>query len=321
MKILHLSNTPLSNAPANIVQAQQSCGHESSLLLERQSNINKVFVGGDLWSKFHPEELEEKFVSADVIHFHNFAKEQLIFKRHPQLWEIAKKKKSVIQYHSPRHSTESFETTISDPMFKGRKLVLAQYHTRLYPECEHIVPNIIPINDTRYMPLKNAAAKGSPVSISFSPSNTHLRGWDYKGYDVIYPIFCDLQRKGFHTDIIKNVPHEECLDRKRWSHIGVEEIVTGSYHLSFLEYMSMGVATFANMDELTIQAIGKIVGEEGVKNFAHIQVDPVKLSTRVQSITAAGYVNEIGADCRKWMEKYWNPADHVKRYNSIYESL
>ena len=241
MKIIHLSNTPLSNSPANLAQIQNDAGHEAIVLLNQQSNKNKVFVGGTLWSTYSAEELEALFTEADIIHMHNFAWSQMIFACHPHLIGIAKSKKCLIQYHSPRDSHESFEDTISNPFFKGRRAVVAQYQVRQYPEAEFIVPNVLPLHDDVFKPVER---DWNNQVISFAPSNVNLRGWDDKGYSQVQPILWRIaQQHRAITEVIVNTPYEETLIRKKWATIGMEELVTGSYHLSMLEYMAMGCAT------------------------------------------------------------------------------
>ena len=323
MRVLHLSNTPLSNAPANTVAALNAIGHQAELFLDRQQNTNKVFVGGQLWYQTPPGALEQAFVSADVIHFHNFAFEQKIFKSEigPRLESIAKSKPCLIQYHSPRHSTESFEVTTKDPFFDGRRAVLAQYHVRFYPEATHVLPNILPINDKQYTPI---LAKWDTDSclVSFAPSNTNLRGWDDKGYDFIAPVLTKLEQSGIITkDIIVNTPYQECLNRKRWAHIGIEELITGSYHLSFLEYMSAGCVTLHNMDELTLNAMQMIVGEQGIEELPAIQANITNVSEIVTKLARYSGLADTGNQSRAWMEKFWNPDVLAAKLVKIYEEL
>lgn len=325
MRVLHLSNTPLSNAPANTVAALNDIGCEAELFVDRQQNINKVFVGGQLWHNAPPGALEHAFVSADVIHFHNFAFEQHIFKgaAGPRLESIARSKKCLIQYHSPRDSVESFEATLKDPFFDGRRAVLAQYHVRHYPEANFIVPNILPINALDHTPMPCKWDCG-PVNVSFSPSNTTLRGWDDKGYDFTAIALTKLELEGrIEKDIIVNTSYLDCLRRKRWSHIGIEELITGSYHLSFLEYMSAGCVTLCNMDDKTKAAMKTVVGEEGMEDLPAIHSTISSLYQTVKTLSSKPMqeLQAMGNKSRDWMEKYWHPNTLAARLVQIYENL
>lgn len=320
MKILHLSNTPLSNSPANLAQIQRDHGHDAQVLLHRQQNTNKVFVGGTVWTSMDSEQITASLKSADILHFHNFAWEQQLFQTYPHLIDVALKKPCLIQYHSPRNSTENFEDTLQDPFFKGRRAVVAQYQVRLYPECEYVVPNVLPIFSERFKPLNRPL---EPLSVTFSPSNTHMRGWDDKGVSIVRETFRMLQRFGLAApEIIINTPYEETMIKKKWSHVGLEEVVTGSYHLSFLEYMALGSATLCNMDEMTKEAMAHVVGHDAVAALPCFFTSAATLTNDLFSVLKyPTFVKSRGNDCRKWMETHWNPETFVQYFNGIYEKL
>lgn len=322
MNIVHLSNTPLSNSPSNLAQIQRDAGHNSTVLLHRQQNVNKVFVGGDLWSNMPAEVLEELFQRTDIFHFHNFAFEQELFIRRPFLVDLCRKKKCMIQYHSPRTSIENFEATLNDPFFKGRRAVIGQYHVRQYPEAEYVVPNVLPIFDPRYMPLQTKP--DLPPLISYAPSNVNLRGWDDKGFEDTLNILRRIERSGrSNIEVIVNTPYEETLLKKKWADIGIDEVITGSYHLSFLEYMSMGVVGVARMDEATRSAMAEIIGENNVYTLpAGIDIDERTLEeSLLNMVSDRGYLRQQGRYCRTWMEQHWNPATFVKYFEGIYAEL
>lgn len=325
MNILHLSNTPLSNAPENLASCQRHSGLSARVLLHRMQNRNKVFVGGELWTNKPAEELEAIFEEADVIHFHNFAWTQEIFKAHPKLRWIARQKKRVIQYHSPRDASEQFEETIKDEEFAGRKLIIAQYHVRQYPECEHIVPNLLPLHESIFRIIRRGKwTEASPLQISYAPSNAHLRGWDYKGHNVVDPTMRYLQRDfPINYELIMGVPYEECLMRKSYSHIGIEEFFTGSYHLSFLEYMALQVATVGFLDPQTEDAMSLIVGKEAVRDLPYIKIQSrAELEERVSFYAYnTEAAKQMAEAAHKWIHTHWNSDILVKMYTKIYSSI
>lgn len=331
MRILHFSNTPLSNAPANLAKIQKDSGHDVRCILDRQVNANRVFVGGEIWRDFVEDQLAEIIESAEVIHYHNYAFEQFIFNRYPKLIDLARKKPSLIQYHSPRRPKEgqftydcipkeNFEPTFSDPFFRGRRAVVAQYQVRQYNEAEFIVPNTLPIFD----PLYTAVDRDwTSPAISFAPSNIHLKGWDYKGYDKVKPVFDRIASMPRVTcGIIMNTSYAETMFKKKWSTIGMEELVTGSYHLSFLEYMSFGCATLHNMDEATKIAMAHVVGTDAVNELPALQTTVAGLfKTLHDLVTQPEEAKATGLACRKWMELHWNPNTFVKYFDNIYSKL
>lgn len=320
MKIIHLSNTPLSNAPANLMQCQNQYGHDAKLYLQRKSNLNKVFVGGKLWMDVRYENLRQEFKDADVFHFHNYAWDLILFKTFPELVDICRKKPCIIQYHSPRRTIENFEHSIADKSLKHA--VIAQYHVREYPECEFVVPNVVPIFDKKY---QGAATKWEdPLpTVSFAPSNITMRGWDDKGHYVVDPILRRLEGEGkIMRDVMIGVPYEDCMLRKSWSHIGIDEVMTGSYHLSALEYMSMGCLTIVGVDDLTKAAIN-MVSPGAAFHMPFIGAAAITIEGKLRWVLEQGmpFIKDYGAKSRQWMEKFWNPENHVRLFEKVYQSL
>jgi len=324
MRILHLANTPLSNAPANLASCQNRYGHEAQLLLARKNGRNKVFVGGDLWSDKPLEQLVSFFEATDILHFHNFTWNQEIFVKYPQLLQIAKAKKKVVQFHSARKAHEDFEGVLTDPLFKGRKLVIAQYHVREYPECEWVVPNPLPLHEDRYRILyKGKWGDCPPIHVSYAPSNAHLKGWDYKGYDVLEPYLRNLRRCGFVCEIITGVPYDECLSQKTFAHVGIEEFFTGSYHLSFLEYMALECATFGHMDALAKEAIRTIVGWDAFLEMPYFDVLTTEdITNQLKKFSMSpGLLRASAAASREWIHNHWHPKKLMPHFDEVYESL
>lgn len=324
MRILHLANTPLSNAPANLASCQNYMGHEAKLLLAHKVGRNKVFVGGDIWGNKNLEQLTAIFEWAEIIHFHNFTWNQEIFLKHPSLLDIAKSKKYVVQFHSSRHAHEDFESTLKDDLFKNKKLVIAQYQVREYPECEWIVPNPLPLHEDRYRLTKRGKwGDMSPLCVSYAPSNAHLKGWDYKGYDQINPALTTMGRCGISIDLIFGASYEDCLARKAYAHIGIEEFFTGSYHLSLLEYMALECATFGHMDFRTREALASIVGIDALIAMPVINVETVAdLMNRMRELKQNPELIRVTAEAsKKWIFDNWSPEKLMPKFDIIYESI
>ena len=321
MKILHLSNTPLSNAPANLVKCQNLYGHDATLLLFKKSSLQRKHTAGQLWIDLPADEITRLVTEAEVIHCHNYLYEQQIFRSYPHLVEIVKNKPKLVQYHSSRHSVENFETTLKDDTV--RKAVVAQYHVRLYPECEFVVPNVLPIFEEPYRPLESRR-KLPFITISYAPSNVNCKGWDDKGWSETKPVLDRIERSGAAvSQVMHGVPYEDCMTQKRLADIGIDEIVTGSYHLSALEYMAMGAIAIANPDNLTIEAMRRIVGDDGINSLPLVVANKNNLEATLRSLLRNGkpFIIEQGQKSREWMETFWNPRNHVKLFESIYEKL
>jgi hypothetical protein len=197
-----------------------------------------------------------------------------------------------------------------------KHLVIAQYHTRQYPECE-VVPNIIDIWDQKYQPR---FMEGLLPMVVYSPSNVNLQGWDDKGYEPTKKALNELDRRGLiDFDMVIDVPHQQCMLRKSLGEIGIDEIITGSYHLCSLENLALGLATIAHLDEQTRTAVFKVTGQ-------HILpwIDATKstlLPTLMELIKDRKALMQKRRESRAWMEQHWDPKLLVHTFTRIYQQL
>jgi hypothetical protein len=247
---------------------------------------------------------------ADVIHYHNRWKRQEIFK-HAGFTSV---KKEVIQIHSPRES-EDFSQEIESGVPLA---IVAQYHPRQWlNELTYIVPNVVDINHDEF---KRDVPPLRPMPVvSYSPSNATGKGWDDKSYGVVSPL---LKRKALAQEIyyqlIWQQPYEKMIEMKRNADIGVDEISTGSYHLSSLEFLAMGIPVFANVDKLTHEVLKKMTGCD---RLPWLIANPATFKTELDRVIKERSWQTLGLQSRQWMERFWNPEFLVKQYVEMYEDL
>lgn len=304
MRIVHISDYPLSGAPYRLMQVQRLCGLEARLLfhVDRYSG-NRVYPC-DLMMSASREELAPLFDSADVIHYHERWRSSQLFKLHPWAWDALRKKPSVIQFHTPRE--KHLEEGLCEPSLL--KLVVAQYHVRLYPECRP-VPNAVPIDDPMHRPL---GVENDPPRIVFTPGYCNRRGWRSKGCGSTLAVL----KRGFDYRFVTSVPWAEAMAAKRDCDIAIDEVVTGSYHLCSLEALSLGLATIAGLDELTIDALEKVTG---TRQHPWIVARPNTLYRELKRLVAdPGYRREKRRESRAWMERYWSPQAIVAHFEAAY---
>jgi hypothetical protein len=317
MNIVHITENPIAGSPSNLNSAiNKYTNHKSRLIAAHASNENRTFKSDLIIDNTDYDIIYNIIQNADIVHLHNFYKKQHLFRKYPELWPIVEKKTRVWQAHTQRNCHwVDFEEPLADKTMKH--LVIAQYHTRQYPECT-IVPNIIDIWDKKYMPL--AGNHNTIPHVVYSPSNQNLSGWDDKGYSETRPVLMKLAVGGnMSHDIIINVPHEECMFRKSLGDIGIDEVKTGSYHLCSLENLSLGLATIAHIDRLTSAAISSITG---TTEIPWISTPHHGLETAIFNlISNKDRLEKKKNESRLWMEKYWAPEVLVKKFTDIYESL
>ena len=105
---------------------------------------------------------------------------------------------------------------------------------------------------------------------------------------------------------------------KQGADIGIDEIVTGSYHMSSLEYLGLGVACFANLDEQTEKVVKDLTG---ATELPWIKANKITFEETLRKLVVEKSWPELGMRSRGWMETYWNPKALVSHYNEVYSDL
>jgi hypothetical protein len=225
-------------------------------------------------------------------------------------------------YALARRSHRHEEDIVNDPL---PQLVVAQFQERYYPRARP-VPNIVPINEELYTPTRKG---GSGVTVFFAPSNIRsawqvpdaLSRWDTKGFPETLALLKRIERAtpGVRIDVGLKLPHAECLARRRHSHVSIDEMVTGSYHLSSLESLSQGVPTFAFLDRRTQVTLAEITGT-GEHPWMDFRLEEAEIPLR-RLLEDAELREEVGRYSRQWMEQYWDDVAMVRHFVRAYEDL
>jgi hypothetical protein len=319
VKILHLSDTTLSGSPIRITDLfnQHAGEHRARHIVWKPTVGYRTFKTDVVGSTASVEELEALFNWADVLHFHNRWRRQEIFQKdgHEHLLQYVADKPSVIQIHSPRFSED-----FSDEAASGVPLaIIAQYHPRQWPEASYVIPNVVDIEGDEYK-REPPPLRPRPI-VSYAPSNTNAKSWDDKGYGVVAPILKRLSLSGaIYYQLIIQRPHALVMELKRGADIGIDEVVTGSYHLSSLEYLALGVPCFANLDELTTKTVCDVTGSSA-EELPWLKADKGTFRTALHTVLNQRSWPQHGAASRAWMEKYWHPEFLVGQYLDMYRDL
>lgn len=314
LKVLHLSDTPLSGSPIRISALLAKYGGIESRHMVWREKLGYREYGADISGKVQSHQYLHYLIYewADVLHFHNRWKRQEIFKA---LKCEPPKKPSVIQIHSPRDSED-----FSEEVKSGIPLaVIAQYHVRQWPELRFIVPNVVDIYHKDYVSTKEPRPLPYMPTVSYAPSNTNMPGWNDKSYGVVAPVLKRMRIAGtVDYQLICKAPFDDVMIKKKQADIGIDEVSTGSYHLSSLEYLSLGVGCFANIDPLTEKAIKDVTG---ATTIPWIRATKDNFERVLRNILKDQSWPEIGVASRVWMEEYWNPNLLCSHYLKMYESL
>jgi hypothetical protein len=328
MLALHFSITPLAGSPIRIVRAlnQHTSVEARHIVLDANAYGTRTFDTDLIWQRDR-EEIETFLSRADILHFHHF----FDLRHNPFGLNFVDWKRGhrqiVRQFHShplhiSRHSGFSVEEIVGSDV---PQLVISQYHERYFP-LARLVPNIVPISDPSYLPR---ASKEEDVRIFFSPSvqasawaaETPDLRWDTKGYPEVSCLLTRLSRK--HPNVVmtiaQDLPNAQCLKYRQGSSINIDDMITGSYHLSSLEGLAQGVPTFAYLDDRTQSVLREISGATDLPwmNF-RLEESEGALRALIEDATLR---REIAAHSRRWMEKFWDDRLMVMHFVSAYQDL
>lgn len=324
MLVVHISYTPLAGAPIRIVNALNKYTIYKSRLININPNCygKRVFPEDLIWEKDREEALE-LIEKADIIHLNHWMDiENNGFGIN--IKSLVKPScKFIRMFHTgintvARNNKREIERILDDPY---PKLVIAQYHERTCLRAM-VTPNIVPINDELYTPLEqlNENNNEKPVIFySYTADNSGFSSrWDTKGTPEVFNLL-----KGFESiaNILKitNTPFLECLSMKRHSDIVIDDIMTGSYHLTSLEALSQGKVVLSYLDNRTQDILKEITGAKYLP-FVNVKVEEAKYVLE-ELCKNKKLRQDIGKHSRDWMEKYYNDRDMIKFYEKAYENV
>ncbi len=320
MRVVHLALTPVAGSPQNIVAALNAHTNVEARLVVLNSRAYgpRVFAGDLDWSQDR-EACLRVIAEADVIHMHQFFDPAGAFDA--EVGALCAGKVRVRQYHSvPSHFVGDDPAKVAwllgDPT---PQLVIGQFHERYFPRAR-IVPNLLPINSE---PLSPDRDDGRLPRIAWSPSvrvGAWEARWATKGFGETRALLERLAEEGLCTvDTIIEVAHHECLARKRRASVVVDDLVTGSYHLSGLEGLAQGKPVLGWLDERTSLVLREMTGasdlpwintrlEDAFDVLRALLVDPVLMEA-------------LGKASRNWMEAWYDDRRLIGHYVKVYHDL
>jgi len=318
VKVVHFSKTQLAGAPIRLVQALRSHTNYDVWLvdLERWGGFDHDVVHSE-----NPARTIELARAADIIHLHNYLRyESREF--HPVDFDALRKegKAFIRQFHShPDLVAQVMQIEVSNLLSSAMPaLVIAQFQERFYPNAR-VVPNIIPQDSTIYSP------RDEPVSndIFFSPTST-LSAWDDRWNTKGTPETLKLMKQvagktGCTIKCMTNSTFQEVMREKLRARLVIDDLVTGSYHLSGLEGLSLGKPVFSFLDGRTQRVLREIAMTE-VCPFVNLRLEDSYdvLLHLVEHPDEAAAIGEAG---RKWIERYWSDHILVQHFVDVYEKL
>jgi hypothetical protein len=311
MKVVHISDNLMSGAPYRLAQIQAAAGIEARVInrlpYTGQGSRRREYPH-DLLNDAPESVLRPVFEAAEIVHYHQRWKDGLLFEAHPWARDVLFKKPSLIQFHVPRD--DRMEPVLRDSSVI--KLVVAQYHVRLYPECIP-VPNALPIDDELHRP---AWVSNDPPIVAFTPPDCDSRGWWDKGCEATRAV---LENGGFRHVVVTDRSWRDAMEARRQCDIAIDEVMTGSYHMCSLEALSQGLATVAAIDAQTIDALELVTG---TRRHPWIVARIDTLRARLAEVVAdPAYLREIRAASRTYMVAYWSPSVLAAKFRTVYDQV
>ncbi len=257
------------------------------------------------------ELISELLKSADIIHFHILADENI--KLGPLCVKDFVKGKAIVHHH---HGHPDFRSSPGKYHSKykslGRQKLLVST-----PDLLHLLPgakwqpNLVPVNNPLYMPLKGKS-NGS-VRIAHSPTRKDLKNTA----DLINSVNRSKDSGlPVELELIENTEHKECLRRKRNCHLLFDHL-QGYFGVSSLEGLSQGLCVIAGLDEWNQRNIAEFCR---CKNLPWVITNREDLiATIVELVENRDLRIEKSSKARCFMETCWNEEAVVMQLINFYQ--
>ena len=310
MKAVHLSLTPVAGSPIRIVNAlnQHTSVRARFIVLDPLKYGRRLFENDLIWDHDKEECLEE-IASADVLHLHNWIR--LSSNDFGVDFNNIIKQKAKIFRHlhgAPLKVVPSkslVNTLLEEDIFQ---ICPAQFQERFYPKAT-ILPNIIPVHDPLYQPKEK---KSNEIwQMAYSPT-TFIPAFGDRWYAKAAPETQRLLKRlenrhpKLKSLIIRNKPHDEAMKLRAGAHIAIDEMVTGSYHISSLESLAVGLPTYTFLDERCIETVKTITGAEELP-WMNCKLEHFE-DRIIKEIQNPELLMQKGQESHEWIRKYWDDA-------------
>lgn len=260
-------------------------------------------------------ELGTIFEHADILHFHMTADENTRFG--PYLPRDFLAGKTIVHHHHGhpdfRGNPKKYQQKYAE---RGRRNLLVST-----PDLLHLLPgaqyqpNLVPENEAAYLPV-SFAERGNPrelFCVGHSPTRKELKNTD--------DLLAVAARIGapLALEIMEDIPHVECLARKRCCHV-VFDHMQGYYGMASLESLSQGVATIAGLSDDTMTTIREAFGCDALPWLLARDADELESVLR-ELLREPERAAEAGAVSRRFMEDVWSERAVARMLARFYSTI
>ena len=326
MKIVHISHTPVAGQPLIIVNAlNRHTPHQARLITFDIAFYGSRTFDYDIDWQLERETALEILESADIIHLH-------------QYWDLVENEfgidftryerggtRLIRQFHSVPSLLNAGDQELADEIAGSDVplLALSHHQERYYPHAR-VVPLMVPVMDKRYLPVESLPSS-TEKSILFSPTtfvSAAESRWDSKGAPETLALLygCAEIVPKVAVNFVHDMPHGLLLEQRRNSYLAVDDIVTGTYHTTSLESLSMGVPVLAYLDSRVAENVRHISGCLVPLPWVDFHLHEAR-GALIELLRDGELRAELGQYSRSWMEKYWNDKALIQFYVDAYVDL
>jgi hypothetical protein len=318
MRVLHFSITPLAGMPVRLVQAlNRHTGVDARLVDLKRFGL----YDHDLVFAESPDEALDLAWEADVIHLHNYLDYASRAFGRIDFSELARAGKRVVrQFHSSPDLVASVMGITPEALLAQDipAIAIAQYPERLYPRAM-VVPNFVPETGDAYLPT----SKTPRFDIFYSPTkdmSAWADRWSTKGMPEATAVIESVAKDtSCRAKIVTGLPLSEALTIKRASRIVVDDLVTGSYHLTGLEGLAQGKCVLSFLDERSLALVRHFSGADA-HPFVNVRLEDAACALR-HLVREPDLARELGARGRRWLCDHWAEERMIRHYERVYEAL
>ncbi|WP_320040112.1 hypothetical protein [uncultured Desulfobacter sp.] len=319
IRVVHFSVTPLAGAPIRLVQTLNRLTKVEARLID----LTRFGIyDHDVVFDETPQEALRLAKQADILHLHNYIDLDCQQFAPIDFKKLFADNKRIIRHF---HSTSDW---IAEQMGSSEEellacslpsLVIAQYPERFFRK-SLVIPNLIPHSHPLYTPLGEQEPE---FDIFFSHTKTagaFERRWDTKAAPEMIRIIEQVATQtGCSYKIITGKPLSEVLQVKQKARIVIDDLATGSYHLTGLEGLTQGKPVLSFLDERCLHLLRHFSGLDHCP-FINVRLEDAR-QVLIYLLDHPDVCRKIGRASRNWILSYWNEEKLIQFYVQAYEKL